>query len=200
MPRLSQTEWLALRADYEVFPDMTLDELSGKYKVNKSTISRKAKVEFWQRDISKEAVALAVAKTQHKRNETNKQLSPKKRVAVENYADKLFNILEKHKKAWIRVWLILNQAVTFNNDGSVAKKDFHLLKCAKITSEIITIAQKGERAAWGIDLDSPKIEVNTHIKNQSTTKLQSRIDWDSIPDAEKAELENLLESINEKEE
>ncbi len=200
MPRLSQTEWLALRADYEMYPDMSLGKLGEKHNITKAAIHRKAKTEGWNRDLTSRALALAVAKSKQTVNKTINELSPKKRDAVENYADEIYKLLQRQKKVWLRVWAMLHQAVTFHPDGTVDKKDFHLLKCTKITSEIITIAQKGERAAWGIDLDSPKIQVNTQIKNQSTTKLQSRIDWDSIPDAEKIELENLLKSINEKEE
>ncbi len=194
MPRLSSTQWLALRADYEMFPDMSLDALGEKHGITKAAIHRRKTKEGWRQNLTEQAVDIALARSQ----QNVEVLSVKRKKEVVNYADKIHKLLEKHKKSWIRVWLMLNQAVQFNPDGSVYKKDFNLLKCTKITSEIITIAQKGERAAWGIDLDSPKIEVNTHIKN--TARLQSKIDWDSISDKEKLKLEEFLKEINEKDE
>ncbi len=187
MPRLNAEQWLSVRADYEVYPDMTFRQLAKKHGVSKSAIAKRAKKKGWRRDITGKAMALAVARSVQEVDE----LATKKEIAISAYSDKLFRIMEKHKVAWEKVDLMIKQAIIFDEDGTVIDTNFDLSKSAKITSETLAIKQKNERQAWGIETESPKIQVNTQV-NTGKDNAEPEIDWNALSDSELETMEKLL--------
>ncbi len=186
MPRLNAEEWLSVRADYEVHPDMTLRQLSDKHHVSPGAICRRANDHGWKRSI--ESQALALARSKQKVN----LLSTKKEQAITAYSDKLFRIMEKHKIAWEKVDLMIKQAIIFDENGTVIDTNFDLSKSAKITSETLAIKQKNERQAWGIETESPKIQVNTQVNTGKDGTQDDSPDWNVLSDEELETMEKLL--------
>ncbi len=190
MQKLSDTKWIEIRSIYETDPDATIRSLSDLYGVPKSTVALRKKNEGWTKDYTQDAIKLALERS----GQDMDILSKKKRQVVEGLAGELYNILEKHKIAWTKVWMMFDEAVKFDESGKVIEKDFNLLKCTKISTEILLNIQKGERTSWGIELESPKIQVNTQVTNQQ--KNVRRLDWDSVPDDELAKIEAVLVRID----
>ena len=69
------------------------------------------------------------------------QVEAAEKTAVELRA----KLLESHRKEWMSVRAIVWDAIN--------RRDFERAKLGKITSEAMRIIQKGERKAWGLDLD-----------------------------------------------
>lgn len=65
MARLTEAQWEALRADYEV-RRMTFGELADKYGVNKSNISRRAKAEEWNQEQTQRLIDATVENEKEK--------------------------------------------------------------------------------------------------------------------------------------
>ncbi len=188
MPRLNADQWLSVRADYEVYPDMTLRKLAKKHGVSKSAIAKRANKKGWQRVITAKALAMARAR----QGQQVDMLSTKKEQAISAYSDKLFRIMESHKMAWKKVDLMIEQAIVFDENGTVIDTNFDLSKSAKITSETLAIKQKNERQAWGIETESPKIQVNTQVNTGKDSTQDDSPDWDALSDSELETMEKLL--------
>ncbi len=176
-----------------MYPDMTLRKLAGKHGVSKSAIAKRAKKKGWQRGITAKALAMARAK----QGQQVDMLSTKKEQAISAYSDKLFRIMEKHKTAWENVDRMIKQAIIFDENGTVIDTNFDLSKSAKITSETLAIKQKNERQAWGIETESPKIQINTQV-NTGEDSTQDDPDWSILSDSELETMEQLMEKLLKK--
>lgn len=140
MARLSADQWETIRAEREAgasFPD-----LSKRHGVSHQAIQKRAKTEGWgdgldtggaiQRKVA-EKVAGVVA-----------GCNPKKRAAaIDAAADEVAGIVRQHREEWAEhARLFPTRAIA---------EDFDLGKSAKISAEVLTIRQAGQRKAWNMD-------------------------------------------------
>lgn len=138
MPRLTADVWETVRAEREAgasFPD-----LAARFGVSHQAIQKRAKAEGWGdgqdvREAVRRKVAEKVARVVATEN-------PKKKAeAIDRAAEAVADVVRAHQDEW------QDHRTLF---GSVPI-DFERGKLAKISAETITIRQKGERLAHGID-------------------------------------------------
>jgi hypothetical protein len=143
VPKLTQTEWEDIRAGREAGQSFRV--LAGKYPITMQAIQKRAKAEGWGdgTDIGKAVLKKAADKVVGLVVTDNPQ---KKAAAIDAAARKMASVIETHRAEW------RDHRDRF---GSVPN-DFDDGKLAKISSEILSIRQKGERVAHGIDNQDDK--------------------------------------------
>ena len=135
---LTADQWGAVRAEREV--GATFASLAAKFGVSHQAIQKRAKKEVWGdgSDVG-EAVRKKVAE---KVANVVAGCNPKKKAeAIDAAASRAAAVVEMHRAEW---------AEHREAFGSVAK-DFDEGKHAKISAEMLTIRQRGERIAHGLD-------------------------------------------------
>lgn len=146
MPRLPADTWETVRAEREA--GASFPALAEKYGTSHQAIQKRAKLEGWSdgRDVSgvirrkvAEKIAGVVADSNPK----------KKAQAIDLAASKVAKIIELHQQEW---------GDHRERFGSVPE-DFENGKLAKISAEMLTIRQKGERLAHGLDEPDSKPDV-----------------------------------------
>jgi len=138
MPRLTSDQWETIRAEREA--GASFRELAEKYGVSHQAVQKRANNEGWSdgQDVG-EAIRRKVAE---KVAGVVAAANPKKKAeAIDAAADKVASVIDLHKQEW--------QA--HRETFGIVPPDFETGKTAKISSEILTIRQKGERLAHGLD-------------------------------------------------
>ena len=133
MARLSPENWEDIRAAREA--GETFAALAEKFGVSAPAIHKRAQREGWGdgRDIG--------AEIRRRVNTKVNAINPKKKAAaLDAAATVAAAVVERHRQQW--------QAHT---DRFGIPEDFEEGKLAKITAEMLTIRQKGERAAYSLD-------------------------------------------------
>ena len=134
---MQKYDWEKIRAEYEA--GSTMGELSRAYGADKAAISRRAKKDHWEKDLT----GAVDRRFEAKINGLINTVDPQKRAeAVDAAADKKVAIVLRHQAEWGQ-----HREITAE---SLATKDFELAKLAKITAETLKIRQDGERRAYGI--------------------------------------------------
>lgn len=182
--RLSSDGWLSARLAWESDPVLTGEQLAKIIGVTKQAVSARMKRDAaagdaWTKKVSMREIAER-AQTVADRAATPK---PKEIPAVEAKVDgkvdrqlpgqfddvvkekeaagtpvtvppgtpdpvaERASIIARHRREWGVSRGLVGEAV--------GKRDFERAKLAKITSETLSIIQKGERAAWGLDAADP---------------------------------------------
>ena len=155
MPRLTADVWATVRAEREA--GFSFPELAAKFGVSHQAIQKRAKAEGWSDgadvgEIIRRKVAERVAGVVAADN-------PKKRaVAIDAAADKVVAVIEVHQREW------RDHRERF---GSVPA-DFEDGKHAKISAEMLSIRQKGERAAHGLDEPESKPDIRIQWASVAT--------------------------------
>lgn len=154
MARLTQDQWAAARIKWEADPALTFQGLGAEFGCSHAAFSQRAKKEGWQRAPDMKSIAdraqikadarEAAKLTGVSYSETYKNQT---REAAE---DIRADVIERHRCDWAEH----RQHFTVGNIAA----NFETGKSAKISSEMLAIRQKGERAAYG--LDDPKPETN----------------------------------------
>ncbi|TYO91442.1 hypothetical protein [Oceanicella actignis] len=148
MPRLSKEQWADVRAEREA--GATFRELAEKFGVSDAAIVKRAKAEGWgdgsdvreqiRRKVSEKVSGLVSG------------ADPKRRAeALDRAAQRAAEVIERHKADWEQHRQRFGAVTT----------DFESGKHAKINAEMLTIRQRGERLAWGLEdtNPAPKIEI-----------------------------------------
>lgn len=146
MPRLTPDVWETVRAEREAgasFPD-----LGARFGVSHQAIQKRAKAEGWGdgqdvQDAIRRKVAEKVAGIVAAEN------PKKKAAAIDAAAETGAAIIRKHQSEW---------QDHRNKFGSVPES-FDAGKLAKISAEMLTIRQKGERLAHGIEDARQEVDV-----------------------------------------
>lgn len=168
--RLSQEEWIAARAAWEGEPALSIAALASRLGVSKQATAAKAKRDGWEkradlRDLAVQAHAKADKVTAPPEPPpppevdgnvdvdatVNVAPEPDKKQPVTEHPDPVdvrTEIITRHRTEW--------RAARVNLYTAIKNKDFEMGKVAKITLEGLSILQKGERAAWGLDAIDPE--------------------------------------------
>lgn len=144
MPRLSQSDWASIRAEYEAGASMR--SLAEKYGVSDVAVKKKKDKEGWiqdleaviQRKVSEKVSGLVSAQTIQKREE-----------AVDAEAEKRAEVVKRHRAEWIQVAKLRQEAgeVRMADPANAERR----AKLAKLFAEVTALQQAGERKAWGLD-------------------------------------------------
>ena len=173
--RLSADEWKSVRKEWEYDPgEPTYAEAgkaaSEKHKFvapGKTTIESRAKKEGWERrgslkGINEAAQRKADRMVKSDGSPTDPDAGPPKKLdasestagadvaARDESEDKRAEVLARHRKEWAQVAVLRQESLQRRTADPVDA--FNRAKLAKITAEITTLQQAGERKAWGMEL------------------------------------------------
>ena len=138
MARLTADTWESVRAEREA--GSTFDSLAAKYGVSKTAIIKRSKSEGW--GDGKDLGAAIRRKVTEKVAGAVTPGNPKKRAeAIDAAASRAAAVVERHKADWEE----------HRTKFGVVAENFEECKHAKISAEMITIRQRSERAAYGLD-------------------------------------------------
>lgn len=154
MARLTADQWETIRAEREA--GASFPELAARHGVSHQAIQKRAKAEGWGdgRDVG-DSVRRKVAE---KVAGVVAGCNPKKRAdAINTAADEAAGIIRTHREEWAE------HARLFPT-SSIAE-DFNLGKSAKISAEVLTIRQAGQRKAWNMDKDDSNQAQGTIVVN-----------------------------------
>jgi hypothetical protein len=139
MPRLSADTWETVRAEREA-SGTSFRDLAAKFGVSDAAIVNRSKAEGWSD--GKNVADVIRRKVSEKISGVVSTANPKKKAAaIDAAATKVAAVVELHQEEW------RDHRAMF---GSVPE-DFEAGKHAKISAEMLSIRQKGERAAHGLD-------------------------------------------------
>ena len=171
--RLAPEEWAAARAAWESEPALSIAALAVRLGVSKQAAAAKAKRDGWEkkadlRDLAVKAHTAAdkvkpppnpdpPADVDDVDRTVNVAAEPDKRPVTE-HPDPVASrteVITRHRQEW--------RAARGNLYEAIKTKDFERGKVAKITIEALSIMQRGERAAWGLDAIDPDKQPPTII-------------------------------------
>lgn len=168
--RLSADEWVAARLAWESDPSLTAARLAEAVGISKQAVSVRIKRDAeagnpWvkkvtQAEIAERAQVMADRVKQDPQpsapkvdavdsSVNQKEMGTHERVptGVPDPVAERAAVIARHRKEWA--------APRGLSYGAMKAKDFEQAKLAKISSETLSIIQKGERAAWGLDAADP---------------------------------------------
>jgi len=154
MARLTADQWETIRAEREA--GASFPELAARHGVSHQAIQKRAKAEGWGdgRDVG-DSVRRKVAE---KVAGVVAGCNPKKRAdAINTAADEAAGIIRTHREEWAEHQRLFPTAAI--------AADFELGKSAKISAEVLTIRQAGQRKAWNMDKDDSNQAQGTIVVN-----------------------------------
>jgi len=154
--KLSKRVWDNIRARYE--SGETVSSIAKHYQISRSGIQARARKGGWTQDVS-EIIRKKSAEVAAKISPLGTTQEKAKAIAEE--AGKIAAVRLRHRKEWEQVVAIRQEALSLRkpvsknptrDDVNSAQRDsFQAMKLAKITAEVTTIQQIGERRCWGIE-------------------------------------------------
>lgn len=192
MARLSNEQWQAIRNAWECDPDSPSYEVAAsragkKFSFtppSKSNVYARCRKESWERkgtmngiNISAQRKADSLVDSDGERTKQNEQneSSGGKQNAVSSAAlvqasreeseDKRAEVTARHRNEWRQVAVLRQESLALRNSNPSLAMD--KARLAKISAEITTLQQAGERKAWGLDV----IIDPADIKNLSDAEL-----------------------------
>ena len=154
MPRLTKDQWAQARIRWEADPTLSFEDMAQTLGVSKQAVGKRAKDEGWEREPDLKSVGERAQFKADQREanrkvdglidgeidgKTSKRLSATRELAEDIRAD----VIERHRADWAE------HRIHFKT--SEIAENFEIGKSAKISSEMLAIRQKGERAAYGLD-------------------------------------------------
>ena len=146
MPRLTDEEWATARTRWEADPILSLRELAQQLGVTHGAVNKAAKRFEWVKVASDAAMlrdALLMADAVAAGVSIEEVKSSRGKASTDAALCIRAAVIERHRADW-------EQHRTEYPLGGIAA-DFELGKSAKISAEMLTLRQKGERAAHGLD-------------------------------------------------
>ena len=144
--------WDEIKARYESGASML--ELAKIYNISQGTISKRARIKSedgWRRDREK-----TIARKAAKQVDKHDPKMASDRAATEGSdieTQRRIDTLDRHRREWVQVASLRQDALSHrDNDGK--RNDtrcFHAMKLAKITAEMTSIQQAGERKNLSLD-------------------------------------------------
>ena len=144
MPRLSESDWATIRAEYEGGASMR--SLAEKYGVSHGAVTKKKDKEGWIQDLE----AVIQKKVSEKVSGLVSTDTAKKRAeVVDAEAEKRAEVVKRHRGEWLQVVKLRQESAEVRLADP--KTWMERAKLAKIFAELTAIQQIGERKAWGLD-------------------------------------------------
>lgn len=145
MPKLSSDRWQEIRAKREA--GASFPALGKAFGISYQAIQKRAKREGW--GDGSDVASVIRRKAAEKVAGVVASDPIKKAAAIDDEAEKLAEIVNRHRSEWRFVTTLRAEALV---DRLVdVGKAFNKAKLAKITAEMTAIQQAGERKAWGLD-------------------------------------------------
>ena len=149
MPRLTTDQWETVRAEREA-AGTTFKELSLKHGVSDAAIVKRSQQEGW--GAGRDVAGLIRRKVSERVSGVVSAVNPKKKAeAIDAASEKVAKIVSRHREDWER------HHAAFSVEQIA--DDFDLGKSAKICAEMLSLRQRAERTAWGLDEETSKPEV-----------------------------------------
>lgn len=147
MPRLTKDQWLEARQAWEAEPKLSYAALGERMGVSDVAVLKRARADGWVKSGSLDSINRA-AQVKADAAEVSRELSgqtTKKPLpaSIEASTDLRSKLIQSHRAEWRK------HAELYPLED--IKADFDVGKSAKISSEMLSIRQKGERVAWGMD-------------------------------------------------
>jgi predicted transcriptional regulator len=143
-PRPTKDAWEAARHKWEADPSETFESVSQTLGVSRPAVSKRASAEGWERVQSLHQI---IEKAHLQADKVTAKLSEvtgvSAKTTVETAIDIRAQLLDTHRADWTE------HRSLFTLDSIL--EDFDNGKKAKISAEMLTLRQKGERAAYGLD-------------------------------------------------
>ncbi len=143
MARLTKQQWDAARVKWEADPDATFRALGRDCGVTEAAVRQKAKAEGWTKFGSQKSINEAAQRKADEKLRADFAAEVQKSSIRELAEDIRAGVIERHRADWAE------HRKHFTTTGIAA--DFEMGKSAKISAEMLSIRQKGERAAYGLD-------------------------------------------------
>lgn len=149
MARPTKQDWLEARQRWEADVPMTMGQVAESMGVSVAAVSKTAKAHGWVKSGSLPSINRAAqvkADAAEVDGQVNASTAKKPLAAsVEASTELRAKLIQAHRAEWRR------HASLYSLEG--IKADFNEGKSAKITAEMLSIRQKGERVAWGMDTE-----------------------------------------------
>lgn len=186
---LDPSLWAEIQRHWEYDPDqpsyaVAATRAAEKFQFSppsKSTIDSRAKRENWERRgsmtginqsamrkadamVNSDGTPVSDAPSDGRSDASDAKKAQASRAESE---DKRAEVTARHRQEWAQVAVLRQEALQRRNADS--GESFHRLKIAKITAEITTLQQNGERKAWGMELTIDP----AHIAEMSDAQLEA---------------------------
>lgn len=158
--RLTEEQWKEARIAWESDPKATYKGIGERFGCSHVAVLRAAKRGGWVKSGSLDSInraaqlrADSAEVTAEGTSETDKN-PPKPAplpASVEASTDLRARLIHSHRAEWRK------HASLYSLEG--IRDDFDLGKSAKISAEMLSIRQKAERTAWGMDADTSQGEI-----------------------------------------
>jgi hypothetical protein len=155
--RPSQDAWETARRTWESDPKQTFESIAQDMGVSRVAVSKRANRadDPWSRPQNMREIVDKAQRRADAREVAAKVSAEAAKVAVETRKESVAeeatelraNVLERHRADWSEHRRLFTLAEI--------KADFEAGKSAKISAEMLTLRQKGERAAYGIEDAAP---------------------------------------------
>lgn len=154
MARLTKEQWLEARQRWEADPTASFVSIGGEIGVSHVAVMNAAKRDGWVKSGNLASINRAAQVKADSAELTSKLtgeltgVSAKRPLAasIEASTDLRSKLIQSHRAEWRK------HADLYALES--IKADFNQGKSAKISAEMLSIRQKGERVAWGMDTDS----------------------------------------------
>ena len=153
--RIPPDEWAIARQAWEADPIMNFGTVAERLGISRQAVNKKAVRDGWTKVISTEKINQAAIIKADNRSKLNGEVdegSGKKSVqaSIEQATELRSQLLMSHRAEWRR------HAKMYSIE-ELNQKPFDESKKAKISAEMISIRQRAERTAWGMDeKDTPQ--------------------------------------------
>lgn len=147
MPRLTKDQWAEARVQWEADPTLTFESLGKTLAVSREAVGQRARKDGWQRDPSLHDVARRAQFKADQREASSKVPAevPGGRLKTDSRAlaeDIRADVIERHRADWAE-----HRQLFATSDIAA---NFEIGKSAKISAEMLSIRQRGERDAYGL--------------------------------------------------
>lgn len=171
--RPSQEAWETARRTWEADPTQTFESIAKIIGVSHTAVSKRANnpEDPWARQQSMREIVTKAQRRADAREVAAKVSAEAAKVAAETRKESVAeaavdlraDVLERHRADWAQ------HRTLFTLDA--IKKEFEAGKSAKISAEMLSIRQKGERAAYGIEDVAP----SNPLEGMSDAELEAEV-------------------------
>ncbi len=191
MANTIKIDWVEARIKYEA--GETQKAIAEMFGVSRAAVQKHIEAEGWTQDLSKSIRQQAQAKVF---GVTEPRDAEKTAKAISEYGQKIADLIEGFKKEWSVVGSFWGDALkTAQQDPDLG---FTKLKVTKISAEILTMKQAGERRAWRIDemeKQESVVQQTVNSTNHITVKKDVR-NWAELRELKRMAMDDAVRRQN----